>query len=68
MKKANTTPVFIRKNGGLYFRREVNAMQKQSAVLIIYNNLSLSKQEQTEAKTFEQYLKTRYRQQDENRM
>ena len=35
---------------------------------IIYQNTSLSKQEQTESKAFEQYIKTRYRQQDENRM
>jgi hypothetical protein len=48
--------------------REVNTMHKQSAVLVIYHNISLSKLEQTEAKTFELYLKTRYRQQDENRM
>jgi hypothetical protein len=40
----------------------------KNGLMIIYNNISLSKQEQTEAKTFEQYLKTRYRQQDENRM
>ena len=42
--------------------------KRKNGLMIIYNNISLSKQEQTEAKTFEQYLKTRYRQQDENRM
>ena len=35
---------------------------------IFYHNRSLSKQEQAELTTFEQYIKTRYRQQDENRM
>jgi Sec-independent protein translocase protein TatA len=34
----------------------------------IYQDTSLSKQEQTESKAFEQYIKMRYRQQDENRM
>jgi len=40
----------------------------KKALRIIYHNRSLSKQEQTELTTFEQYIKTRYRQQDENRM
>jgi hypothetical protein len=35
---------------------------------ILYHNRSMSKQEQAELTTFEQYIKTRYRQQDENRM
>jgi len=35
---------------------------------IIYQNTALLKQEHTETRTFEQYIKTRYRQQDENRM
>lgn len=40
----------------------------KNALRIIYSNRSLSKQEQTESTTFEQYFKTRYRQQDKNRM
>ena len=35
---------------------------------IIYQDTALLKQEHTEARTFEQYIKTRYRQQDEDRM
>ena len=35
---------------------------------IIYQDKALLKQEHTETRTFEQYIKTRYRQQDENRM
>jgi hypothetical protein len=35
---------------------------------IIYYNTSLSRLERTEFETFEHYIKTRYRQQDENRM
>lgn len=45
-----------------------NTGKRKNDLVIIYNDISLSKQAQTEAKTFEQYLKTRYRQQDENRM
>ncbi len=35
---------------------------------IIYQDTSQSKQEQAESKAFEQYIKTRYRQQDDSRM
>ena len=40
----------------------------QNDLRIMYYNTPLSKQEHTEVKTFELYIKTRYRQQDENRM
>jgi hypothetical protein len=47
----------------------VRYTKKANNVLrVIYYNKSLSKQEHTEIKTFEHYIKTRYRQQDENRM
>ncbi len=45
-----------------YIQKAINDLR------IIYHNTSLLKQEHTEIKTFEQYIKTRYRQQDENRM
>ena len=41
---------------------------RKISLTINYNNISLSKQEQTEDETFQHYFKTRYRQQDENRM
>ena len=42
--------------------------KRKNVLIVIYNDISMAKQEQTEAKTLEQYIKTRYRQQDENRM
>ncbi len=47
----------------------VHYTKKAKRVLrVIYSDRSMAKQEQTEVTTFEQYIKTRYRQQDENRM
>ena len=45
------------------YKKETNNILR-----IFYQNRSLSKQEQAELTTFEQYIKTRYRQQDQNRM
>jgi hypothetical protein len=42
--------------------------KRKSSLIVIYNDISMAKQEQTEAEAFEQYLKTRYRQQADNRM
>ena len=42
--------------------------KRKDELIIIYQDTSLSKHEQAESKAFEQYIKTRYRQQDENRM
>ncbi len=42
--------------------------QAKNDLRIIYHSKSMLKQEQTEIKTFEHYFKTRYRQQDDNRM
>ena len=42
--------------------------KRKNVLIIIYNDISMAKQEQTEAKAFEQYIKTRYQQQDENKM
>jgi hypothetical protein len=42
--------------------------EAKNVLRIIYSSKSLLKQEQTELTAFEQYIKTRYRQQDENRL
>jgi len=44
------------------------AKKANNVLRVLYYDRSLSKQEHNEITTFEQYLKTRYRQQDENRM
>ncbi|UCG08373.1 MAG: hypothetical protein JSV83_06925, partial [Desulfobacterales bacterium] len=42
--------------------------KRKSAIILIYNDLTITRQEQTEEKIFQQYFKTRYRQQHENKM
>jgi hypothetical protein len=67
LEQANSdTQFFVPDKQNIIFVRY--AGKRKNDLVINYNNLALSKQEQTEAKTFEQYFKTRYRQQDENRM
>ena len=44
------------------------AEKQKNHLIVIYNDLSMRKQEQIEEQTFRQYLKTRYRQQSEDRM
>lgn len=43
-------------------------VKQNNASIVIYNDLQMRKQEQIEEQTFRQYLKTRYRQQSEDRM
>jgi hypothetical protein len=43
-------------------------VKQKNTLIVIYNDLPMRKQEQTEEQTFQQYFKTRYQQQSEDRM